>query len=610
MGCLRIVRWRGLKDVNCWCARGEDAVNAISAVLEQNSARHRLFTRNCSPDRTILDVSDIDSRSEPFSARLAPDGSPCPQCAAPMDGTQRYCLGCGARRGAARLDPLEAARLPLSAQAPVVAAAGDNLVESSGGLAAPLIGAAAATGALAGSPSPANWQGLPLAGVDFGGPKTVGAAVLGVLVIGVVLGVVAGPTAPTTSASGAAPASLQAKAPAAPGPLADGPLGDDTASSSGDGSATTDLGTTTTTASDFGTTPDSGGGGGGGGTDTPTTTVTSAAPLKHVWVVTLSGPGSDELYGQAAAARSPGAARAAKADYLGGELRQKGTLLSGFKTVSAAGLANSIALISGQPSNKATELNCPQFAELKPGKINSKSGLVAGTGCLYPAQTKTLPDQMTGAALVWKGYFESIGNDVASGVTSCRRPPKGSDDPFAKPRPGDAYMTWRNPFVYFPSITDSPDCGTGVVGLDRLAPDLETLEDTPAFSLIAPDACHDGNAAGCPDGTGGLEAADTWLKLIIPSILASDAYADGGMIVITSDQVASASAQAEAKAGALVLSPYVAAGATVNSSYNYYSLLKTIEIAFGLDPLGKAADKKVKAFNADVFANAPAAGGD
>ena len=82
------------------------------------------------------------------------------------------------------------------------------------------------------------------------------------------------------------------------------------------------------------------------------------------------------------------------------------------------------------------------------------------------------------------------------------------------------------------------------------------------------------------------------------------------MVVITSDHSAAEPKVARAKVGALVLSPYVAAGATVDKQYDHYSLLKTIAIAFGVDPLGKAAASSVKAFDKTVFANAPVAGSD
>ena len=534
--------------------------------------------------------------SDFFSSPLAEHGAPCPQCSAAMSGDQRYCLSCGARRGEARLDPLEAASAPL-ASAPAVALAGAAAIG---------VGTQVAT-------QPAGWEGFPLGDLDFGSPRIVGGAVLGLLAVGVVLGVIGGPNAASTSAAAGQPA-LVASATA---PATDPALGGDTLGGTVDSSSSSSALPVDTGSSSFESVPatppaSGGGGGGGGGGGTTTPTVTSAAPIKHAWVITLSGPSYEEVYGQAAAARAPKVkAKAAASSYLGTELRAKGTLLTNYKSVSAAGLPNSVALVSGQAPNAATKTNCPKFVDVKPGKVDSKTGLVSGDGCRYPPTMKTFPDQMTGAGLVWKGYFESIGNDPNSGVTSCRHPEAGADDPFAAPRPSDGYMTWRNPFVYFRSITESPDCGGSVIGLDRLAPDLAKLEDTPAYSLIAPDACHDGSATSCGgDAVGGIAAADEWLKKVVPSIIESEAYGDGGMIVITSDHAASKPTEEQANVGALVLSPYAAAGSTVTTAYNHYSLLKTLEIAFGVDPIGKAASSSVKAFNKKVFANAPVAGND
>ena len=82
-------------------------------------------------------------------------------------------------------------------------------------------------------------------------------------------------------------------------------------------------------------------------------------------------------------------------------------------------------------------------------------------------------------------YAEDIGAGPPD-QTSCRHPEVGAVDATSAPRPGDAYLTWRDPFVYFGSITESADCGTSVVGLDRLAADLKSADDTPAFSYGSP----------------------------------------------------------------------------------------------------------------------------
>jgi hypothetical protein len=274
-------------------------------------------------------------------------------------------------------------------------------------------------------------------------------------------------------------------------------------------------------------------------------------------------------------------------------------------------------MISGQGPTTATTADCPSFDAVKPGTIAAKTGLVAGDGCVYPPKTVTLTDQFTGDSLLWKGYFEDMGAGVPTYAETCRHPDLGQADPFALPRPGDAYLTRSNPFVYFRSITESADCGPSVVGLDRLAPDLAKADSTPAFSFISPNACHDGSATPCAAGAeAGLAAANAWLGTIVPQITASPAYADGGLVVITFDGTPVAPAPAPGTkvtgtpVGALLLSPYVAAGSTIKGAYDHYSLLKTIERLYGFPALGHAADRNVTAFGPKVFANAPASGSD
>ncbi|HWH92870.1 MAG TPA: hypothetical protein VNT03_03330, partial [Baekduia sp.] len=53
-----------------------------------------------------------------MSLRPSEAAATCGQCGAPLAGDQRYCLECGARRGAPRVDPLGALGFPADAPAP------------------------------------------------------------------------------------------------------------------------------------------------------------------------------------------------------------------------------------------------------------------------------------------------------------------------------------------------------------------------------------------------------------------------------------------------------------------------------------------------------------
>jgi hypothetical protein len=172
---------------------------------------------------------------------------------------------------------------------------------------------------------------------------------------------------------------------------------------------------------------------------------------------------------------------------------------------------------------------------------------VLGDGCVYPAATKTLGDQLAAAGKTWKAYVEDMGNGAIGDPTSCRHPTLGQADPLRAPRPADAYVSWRNPFIYFHAIVDDSACSNADVGLGQLNLDLTSADTTPAVSYIVPNRCHDGSDTPCADGEpAGLPAAGAWLKTIVPQIMKSKVYADGGLIAITFDQAPQTGEHADA----------------------------------------------------------------
>ena len=56
------------------------------------------------------------------------------------------------------------------------------------------------------------------------------------------------------------------------------------------------------------------------------------------------------------------------------------------------------------------------------------------------------------------------------------------------------------------------------------------------------------------------------------------------------------------RVGALLLSPFVTPGATIEAPYDPFALLSSIDHLFALDPLGYAAQTRLKPFGPRVFA--------
>jgi hypothetical protein len=347
-------------------------------------------------------------------------------------------------------------------------------------------------------------------------------------------------------------------------------------------------------------------------------------PVKHVFLIVLGENGYEEAFG----ASSP-------APYLAKTLTAQGELLSNYYAVTKGDLANQIALLSGQGPTVETAANCPNYTDVTPGTI-APGGQVEGSGCVYPVATPTLPAQLVEKKLKWKAYVEDIGNGAAAGAPlTCRHPVLGGPDPSQAPVPGDAFVTWRNPVVYFHSLVDSSECAASDVGLDRLAPDLKTAAKTPALSYIVPNACHDGGELPCEAGQpAGPLAAEAFLQTVVPEIEASPAYKEGGLIAITSAQAPQVGPKLDTSAccvtpvfpnlppaaptepatgpvkptggggrvGLLLISPFVEPG-TVNESgyYNHFSLLLSIEELFDLEPIGYATELALAPFDSSVY---------
>ncbi len=95
----------------------------------------------------------------------------------------------------------------------------------------------------------------------------------------------------------------------------------------------------------------------------------------------------------------------------------------------------------------------------------------------------------------------------------------------------------------------------------------------------------------------------------MPTILASPAYQQDGLLVITF--AGGPTAGSPSKNGALLLSRYVTAGTTVDTAYDPYSLLRTIEDLFALPKyLAKANDATSFADTVLAAAKPAVAGGD
>ena len=357
--------------------------------------------------------------------------------------------------------------------------------------------------------------------------------------------------------------------------------------------------------------------------------------IGHVFVITLENEGYDVTFG----ANS-------KAPYLSKTLTAKGALLTQYFGTGHASLDNYVAMISGQAATNETRNDCQVYADFQLTGMTD-DGQAIGSGCVYPASIKTLPDQLKAKGKSWRGYMGDMGNDPSRESATCGHPALNSIDhtqsaeaPSAAVPLGDQYATRHNPFAYFHSIIDSPDCAKNMVNLNQLTTDLKSIATTPNFVFITPNLCDDGHDGPCVNGQpGGLVSADLFLQKWVPAIMNSPAYQRDGLLIINFDEGGASITQDSSghfvvtfpgatccseqpgpnlgafpssstiqnfvlnfnnfggdRTGAVLLSPFIKAGTVSNTPFNHYSFLKTLEEIFDVGYLGYAGQPGLVSF--------------
>ncbi|MCL4559753.1 MAG: alkaline phosphatase family protein [Chloroflexi bacterium] len=180
-----------------------------------------------------------------------------------------------------------------------------------------------------------------------------------------------------------------------------------------------------------------------------------------------------------------------------------------------------------------------------------------------------LADIIEKAGLTWKAYMEDL-------PSPCYVGNKGE------------YAQRHDPFIYFDDIRlNQTRCQNSVVPYTELSTDLAN-NTLSSFSFIVPNVCNDAHDCG-------LETADAWLGKNMPAIMQAPEFANS-LLVITWDEgqgnhsCCGLGNSAGGRVATLLISPLVKKGFQDATPYSHYSLLKTIETAWGLPELGFSAN--------------------
>jgi hypothetical protein len=217
------------------------------------------------------------------------------------------------------------------------------------------------------------------------------------------------------------------------------------------------------------------------------------------------------------------------------------------------------------------------YAETHPSEPNYialTSGGLQGvaTDGRYDLSVTSLFDQIEAAGGSWHVYAQGYPGGCYTGSLAAA----------VKDGPGLAgqYVRKHNPAISYASISHDPTrCAniTGLAGFDPAAAD---------FEMIIPNQYNDMHSTP-PQGSA-IAAGDAFLRAFVPSILDSPAFA-GSVVFITFDEGSGSDPTAGGHIATIVLSPAMTPGFRSSVRYNHYSMLRTIEQAWGLPLLGEAA---------------------
>jgi hypothetical protein len=215
----------------------------------------------------------------------------------------------------------------------------------------------------------------------------------------------------------------------------------------------------------------------------------------------------------------------------------------------------------------------------------------------HTVDTPTIGTQLESAGLTWKGYYESLPSPGSTAVVA-------SDPSFGDgTRKTALYASKHSGFMNFASVQNDPHRAEKIVGFDRLADDFAS-GSVPNFALIVPNQCNEMHGLSgpnvptdCTDGPALIRRGDDHVAALMHMIQSSPVWQTNGnvAIVITFDEASSKSREGccgtdpasvanfgGGRIPTIVITNHGPRGVADPTPYSHYSLLRTIEDAFGI----------------------------
>ncbi|MEY2488959.1 MAG: phosphatidylinositol-3-phosphatase, partial [Verrucomicrobiota bacterium] len=198
------------------------------------------------------------------------------------------------------------------------------------------------------------------------------------------------------------------------------------------------------------------------------------------------------------------------------------------------------------------------------GFSGSNQGVTGDGYCTFPASTDNLAKQLAVAGKSWRVYAQNFPGSCSDTIASTG----GVDGPGL----AGQYVRKHNPVIAFESVRSDPvQCG--------YVQPLANFDPTANFVMVVPNMTNDMH-----DGT--TAQGDAFLQAFVPLVTASPDWAHTLLIVTFDEGTTSINGGGHVYTAAAA--PWLAP-ATVATTYNHYSVLRTIEEVYGLPFLGGAA---------------------
>ncbi|HEX6674237.1 MAG TPA: alkaline phosphatase family protein [Actinomycetes bacterium] len=262
-------------------------------------------------------------------------------------------------------------------------------------------------------------------------------------------------------------------------------------------------------------------------------TTAAARPPEHLIVVVEENHSFEQIIGSPAA------------PFIN-HLAARGTLLTNYYATTHPSLPNYVALLSGRT----------------PIRSDCRACTFAGP---------SLVDQLEAHDVSWAAYLQGLPGPCSTVVGS------------------GAYTELVDPFMHAVRVRDNPDRCDRVLPFSRFHADLAEGR-LPTVVFVMPDLHHEMHS-------GPVRVADAWLRRLVGQLATSPLWRQDTRLVVTFDESTRHDVRSccdgLGRGGRI---PTIVAGPRIPQGhdptpYTHYSLLRSIEAAFGLPFLGHAGDQ-------------------